>query len=223
MEPTRNRAPATRRSAQRGRRSTASQLAKGLASQAIGRARGIAQDRVGVRKERYGSQLGAVAKALQRTSEDLGDALSAPVVRRAAGFLEEVAEIVRSADIRGALRSTERFARREPMLFLGGALALGLLAGRFLKSSAQAHDGEDEDDAPDYDVEIEEAEDAEVVAAPAPRRRRRGVASAELAAGAVDDADDQDDDDDLDDADDLDDDDDEDDDGMPASAGVGNA
>ena len=40
--------------------------------------------------------------------------------------------------MRNAVSSTERFARREPLFFLGGAFVVGLLAARFLKSSERA-------------------------------------------------------------------------------------
>ena len=33
-------------------------------------------------------------------------------------------------------RGVESFARREPLLFIGGAFALGMVAARFLKASA---------------------------------------------------------------------------------------
>ena len=49
-------------------------------------------------------------------------------VKRAADYLERT-------DVRDMVRHTEEFARRQPVLFLGGALALGLTAARFLRSS----------------------------------------------------------------------------------------
>jgi hypothetical protein len=43
---------------------------------------------------------------------------------------------LRQKDVRELMSDVERFAQRQPTLFLGGAFALGLLGARFLKSSA---------------------------------------------------------------------------------------
>ena len=50
-------------------------------------------------------------------------------------MLDRLSGSVRDATVRDIVRATERFARREPLLFLGGAFTLGLFAARFLKSS----------------------------------------------------------------------------------------
>jgi hypothetical protein len=49
-------------------------------------------------------------------------------VEKLSGYLE-------SQDLRGLMTDVEKFARRNPAIFLGGAFALGILAARFLKSS----------------------------------------------------------------------------------------
>jgi len=53
----------------------------------------------------------------------------------AARKLEGIANYFETHDMRQMMRDTEDFARRNPLVFLGGAAALGLLAARFLKSS----------------------------------------------------------------------------------------
>lgn len=54
---------------------------------------------------------------------------------RAAEGIERLARYLENKSVADVVRSVESFARREPALFLGGALAMGMMAGRFLKSS----------------------------------------------------------------------------------------
>jgi hypothetical protein len=42
------------------------------------------------------------------------------------------------------MNDAQRLARRQPALFVGGAFAVGLLGARFLKSSAQRDDDEND-------------------------------------------------------------------------------
>ena len=51
-------------------------------------------------------------------------------VERVSGYLEE-------RDVNQLLEDAENFARRQPELFIGGALIAGLLVGRFIKSSSE--------------------------------------------------------------------------------------
>lgn len=53
----------------------------------------------------------------------------------AARKLEDVANYFETHDMREMMRDAENFARRNPAVFIGGAVALGFLAARFLKSS----------------------------------------------------------------------------------------
>jgi hypothetical protein len=91
-----------------------------------------------------GRQVGKVAKALRITGENLSDTLAGPYIAKAANALDQMSGSIRGANLGDTLRSTESFARREPLLFLGGAFAVGLLAARFLKSSAH-RDDDDQD------------------------------------------------------------------------------
>ena len=59
-------------------------------------------------------------------------------VDQAADQVERLSEYVRERDVVQIAGDVEKFARREPALFLGGAFVLGLCAARFLKSSAQS-------------------------------------------------------------------------------------
>lgn len=91
--------------------------------------------------ERSAGQLGDVANALRRSSQDLDGSPAAQYVNKAADQIERVAGYVRTANIDEIRRTAESFARREPLLFLGGAFALGMIGARFLKSSARHEPG----------------------------------------------------------------------------------
>lgn len=49
--------------------------------------------------------------------------------------VERFSSYVDEKEIKEIVRDVEQFARRNPLLFVGGAFALGVLAARFLKSS----------------------------------------------------------------------------------------
>jgi hypothetical protein len=53
----------------------------------------------------------------------------------AADQVDRLSHYLRSTDLRQMAEGVERFARRQPAIFIGGAFALGLLGARFLKSS----------------------------------------------------------------------------------------
>jgi len=54
---------------------------------------------------------------------------------QAAEQIDRFSTYLRETDVDEMLADAQRFARRQPALFLGGAFAVGLLAARFLKSS----------------------------------------------------------------------------------------
>lgn len=65
--------------------------------------------------------------------------VQAEAMRHVADRIDAVAQKMRSTDIEEVARQTSDFARRNPLLFIGGAVALGFAATRFLKSSAPSH------------------------------------------------------------------------------------
>ncbi|MEO0486132.1 MAG: hypothetical protein AAF092_09490 [Pseudomonadota bacterium] len=67
--------------------------------------------------------------------------------------LSQVADAVRDADFATVHADVTRFARRNPALFFGGAMALGFVAARALKASERPHNGTDHTPRPmDQDV-----------------------------------------------------------------------
>lgn len=85
-------------------------------------------------------EVDAVAHALHRSADQLGadGSKAAQYADWAAGALDRVSEHLHQKDVKSLLRETQEFARREPGLVIGGALALGFALTRFLKSS-EAH------------------------------------------------------------------------------------
>jgi hypothetical protein len=76
------------------------------------------------------------ATAIRETSDKLkGVGPLGAVAGRAADGIESVAEFFEGKQIGDVVREVEKFACREPALFVGAAFALGLIGGRFLKSS----------------------------------------------------------------------------------------
>lgn len=83
-------------------------------------------------------ELSGLAEAVRQTGQTLRDQDKdgiAHYAERAAEQIDRVVQFVDSRDVSELLHETEMFARRHPEAFLGGAFMLGLVAGRFLKSS----------------------------------------------------------------------------------------
>lgn len=92
--------------------------------------------RVEAQKDKAADKIGSVADALRAAGEPLAEIGPLPdLAGRAADQIESLAEYVQSRTVGDIAREVERFARREPAIFLGAAFGIGLLAGRFLKSS----------------------------------------------------------------------------------------
>lgn len=121
---------------------------KHIAGDVAGEARKTAEIQLAGGKSRAAKGLGSVAEALHTTSAHLREQEKgelADYVVRAANQVEAASSYLAARTIGQIVADVERFARREPALFLGGAFAIGLVGGRFLKSSrpARARDGYD--------------------------------------------------------------------------------
>jgi len=101
--------------------------------------------RLGDQKERATETLGSLAGAVRGMTQQLrdgGQEQVADYVNRTADGIDRWASQLRQQDLEQALRGVQRFARREPALFLGLAFGAGVLVARFLKSSgdSESHD-----------------------------------------------------------------------------------
>ncbi|MGR3503690.1 hypothetical protein [Pseudaestuariivita sp.] len=96
------------------------------------------QDGVTERTERAQS----AAEAAQ--AEVPSGSLEAQALGQVVAGLEKAGAFVRGQDAQDLVHDVQQFARRNPLLFLGGAVAAGFVAARFLKSSngaAHTHAG----------------------------------------------------------------------------------
>lgn len=129
----------------------AKQVAGDVASQAQDKAGQLADQVKQQASSRLSGQIGKASEGLGTVSEvvrSMGDQLReqdqgylAQVTDQAASQVDRVASYLRGKDVDQLVHDTERFARRQPALFVGSAFALGLLASRFLKSSVPAPSG----------------------------------------------------------------------------------
>lgn len=106
--------------------------------QVVDQAKQQTTSRLEMQKDQAAATLETVAQALRQTGQQLRDQDHAPIAGyadRAATQVERVSGYLHGRDVRQIVDETEEFARRQPVVFVGGALTLGLLAARFLKSS----------------------------------------------------------------------------------------
>jgi len=90
-------------------------------------------------KERAAEEIHGFAEALRQTSQQLRDQDMGAVAQYADQIgeqIEQVSRYLREKDVQGLISDVEDFARRNPAVFVGAALGLGLLSARFLKSSS---------------------------------------------------------------------------------------
>lgn len=98
-------------------------------------------------KDMAAKELHGVAEALRQTGNNLrqqDQTMFAQYSNRAADGVERISTYLEEHDVADLVNQAEDFARRQPELFIGGAFTLGLLAARFLKSSAPTYTNEDE-------------------------------------------------------------------------------
>lgn len=111
----------------------------------VERVRDRATAQLSSQKDKATEGLGSVASAVRQTTQTLRDQhhdTVAQYVEQAADQIERFSQRLKQKDVTELLDDAQRLARRQPALFVGGAFAIGLVAARFLKSSApyQHHD-----------------------------------------------------------------------------------
>ncbi|HEX2195262.1 MAG TPA: hypothetical protein VHK63_09945 [Candidatus Limnocylindria bacterium] len=88
-------------------------------------------------KEQAAQGISQVATSLRRVASDMeGEQPAiADAGRTAAEQAERLATYLQQTDAREIVRTVEDAARRQPLIFLGGAFLVGLAAARFLKAA----------------------------------------------------------------------------------------
>ena len=106
----------------------------------------------------------AVSRAVRQSTQSLRNNQQdtvAQYVEQAADRIEQFSSRLRDRDLGDLMRDADRFARRQPAIFIGAAFMVGVLAARFFKSSGN---GSDRTSPLDRPRRLE----------PAPLRRQRG-------------------------------------------------
>lgn len=88
-------------------------------------------------KEQAAEGIGQVADSIRRVSLDMEGSQPqiAEVAQTAADQAERLASYLQQTDAREILHTVENVARRQPLLFLGGAFLLGMAATRLMKAA----------------------------------------------------------------------------------------
>lgn len=111
------------------------------AGEVVGQVREQAATRIASQKDQAAGRLWTVAWAFRTAGDNLREQDEhqiAQITDKVAEQVERVTSYLGHRDINQIANDVQRFARRQPALFLGGALALGFLGSRFLKSSSRA-------------------------------------------------------------------------------------
>ena len=112
--------------------------AKEKTGQLLSQATEQAKPRLESSKEQAAESISSAAQALRQSGGQLREQQQgavAQVAETAADQVERMADFLRGRDVDQLVQEVEGFARSKPYVFLGAAGALGLVAGRFLKSS----------------------------------------------------------------------------------------
>jgi hypothetical protein len=123
-------------------RETVREKAAGLAEGAKQQARSQYEQKKQVAR----GELDTLASALRRAGSEVSDngGMSGRVITTVADRIDSLGRSIEGKDLDGVIHEVERFARRNPAAFLGAAVAVGVLASRFLKSStSRAFDVDD--------------------------------------------------------------------------------
>jgi hypothetical protein len=110
----------------------------GQAKNTLQQARDRASSSLVESKAQIAGQFGGLADALRRTTEHLrseDQQRIAGLTETVARQVDQVAAYLWNKDARAMRADLENLARRQPAIVLGGALVLGLIGARFLKSS----------------------------------------------------------------------------------------
>jgi ElaB/YqjD/DUF883 family membrane-anchored ribosome-binding protein len=108
---------------------------KSVVDELVDAARSAAESLLEEQKRQIAERAGGIAEALHSAAHSLENSqntLIARYVDEAAGRVEDISRKVRDRRWDEIVSATEDFARRQPTLFVLGAMATGFLVGRFL-------------------------------------------------------------------------------------------
>jgi uncharacterized protein YjbJ (UPF0337 family) len=114
------------------------------AAEVVDDAREQVRSFVDEQKATLAEQLGALGDAIQQSASCLRErhvGSIASLTEQAADNVAQLSRTIREQDYRGMLESVQDWARRRPVLFLGGCVLGGILVARFMKSSRKPRQG----------------------------------------------------------------------------------
>jgi hypothetical protein len=113
------------------------EAASGVADRVAETAQQTVGSQVDTGMTKASEMLEQIAGAVRTSGQQLRDEQPqvAGFADTAAGQVERFARYLNESSAQDVMREAEAFARRQPAIFFGGALALGVLASRFLKAS----------------------------------------------------------------------------------------
>lgn len=115
------------------------QQLKQTAGEVVGEVKQQAAARLSDQIGHAAESMGKASDALQQAGKQLREQDQAPIAQyadQAAHQVQRASDYLHGKDLDQLVAEAERVGRQQPALFIGGAFALGLLAARFLKSSA---------------------------------------------------------------------------------------
>jgi hypothetical protein len=118
----------------------AGQRATESAGQLAGRAADIGLQQADRGREVAAESIDKLARSVRRVSTDMqtDQPQIANAAITAADQATRVAEYLRTTDTREMISTVEDAARRQPLLFVGGAFVLGVVVSRFIKAAGSA-------------------------------------------------------------------------------------
>jgi hypothetical protein len=110
--------------------------------------RDAADERVRATTDTGAEQVARTARAFEDAAGEYGEgSMPGEALHRVSAFLESTARDLRDTDLETLTTEVSRFARRNPVLFVAGAAAVGFAAARLLRAGDT--DDRDMDDGPD--------------------------------------------------------------------------
>ena len=129
------------------------QRVKQGASEAAGEVRQQARSAVREQKEYAAERLSSVSEALHDSADRLRQEEAttfASLIEQAADRIDGFSQYLREQDMKDMIDAAQNWARRNPVLFLGGCFVIGLGIARLVKSTSQASAELDEYEGTDY-------------------------------------------------------------------------
>jgi len=117
--------------------------AQSKAGQMMGTVKSQVVSQVTTQKERASSKISEISSALHQTGQQLDQNGQAPIgdiAETVATRIDSVSSYLRERNVDDMLMDGQDFARRQPALFIGLAVILGVMIARFMKSSAPQQD-----------------------------------------------------------------------------------